>query len=198
MWSVVLDRYVGHSNHIETLPAVSLTSTGTYTFWVDDWHGLRTEYRFRVTLIRALQYESEDNDDIPILPNDEQTAIIDYVFRLVAANSKVKYHDTHRLNKFSGNISKTIMSDIHQFKLPDVTKKAHAKVIMLTAYGSMQTAVKALQLGAIDYITKPVQDWAAVTASIQRARKERELQVENERLVGELTEQNVAPAPCVG
>jgi CheY-like chemotaxis protein len=73
----------------------------------------------------------------------------------------------------------------------------HAKVIMLTAYGSMQTAVKALQLGAIDYITKPVQDWAAVIASIQRARKERELQVENERLVGELTEQNVALSRAV-
>jgi DNA-binding response OmpR family regulator len=68
----------------------------------------------------------------------------------------------------------------------------HAKVIMLTAYGSMQTAVKALQLGAIDYITKPIEDWPAVIASVRRARNEHQLQIENERLIGELKGQNLA------
>lgn len=39
-------------------------------------------------------------------------------------------------------------------------KKLHAKlpVIMITGYGSMDIATKAMKLGAMDYITKPFKD----------------------------------------
>ncbi len=49
--------------------------------------------------------------------------------------------------------------------MPDITglellqmikeKKSEVSVIMMTAYGSIETAVKAMKLGAFDYITKP-------------------------------------------
>ncbi len=53
-----------------------------------------------------------------------------------------------------------------------------AAVIMLTAYGSIESAVKALKLGAADYLTKPVVD-AELRVAIERALRQRELMAEN-------------------
>ena len=55
-----------------------------------------------------------------------------------------------------------MISDIrmHPVNGIDLLKQARAEcpgmcVIMLTAYGSVETAIEALKLGAFDYITKP-------------------------------------------
>jgi DNA-binding NtrC family response regulator len=41
--------------------------------------------------------------------------------------------------------------------LPEIRQAApHAEVVMLTAYGSVKTAVEAMRAGAFDYLTKPV------------------------------------------
>ena len=44
-----------------------------------------------------------------------------------------------------------------------------AEVIVITGHGDMDTSIAALQLGASDYITKPVRD-AALTLALDRAR----------------------------
>jgi len=61
-----------------------------------------------------------------------------------------------------------------------------AKVIMMSAHGSMHSVVKALQLGAVDYVVKPIEDWEALERTIRRALDERKLQVENAKLLEEL------------
>ena len=66
----------------------------------------------------------------------------------------------------------------------------YTQTIMLAAHASMQTAVRALQLGALDYVEKPIRSWEALINSIQRALKERTLKVENARLMFELRESN--------
>ncbi len=53
-----------------------------------------------------------------------------------------------------------------------------AAVIMLTAYGTIESAVKALKMGAADYLTKPVVD-AELRVAIERALRQRELLAEN-------------------
>jgi len=45
-----------------------------------------------------------------------------------------------------------------------------AEVIVITGHGDMDTSIAALQLGASDYITKPVRD-AALTIALDRARE---------------------------
>ncbi|MBT3342004.1 MAG: sigma-54-dependent Fis family transcriptional regulator [Gemmatimonadetes bacterium] len=54
-------------------------------------------------------------------------------------------------------------------------------VIMITAYGDMDSAVEALRAGAFDFFGKPVR-LRDLDASLQRMRKFRELRRENERL----------------
>ncbi|NQU75220.1 MAG: sigma-54-dependent Fis family transcriptional regulator [Planctomycetes bacterium] len=60
-------------------------------------------------------------------------------------------------------------------------------VILMTAYGTIDTAVEAMRLGAYDYITKPF-DGDKILALVDRAIAHRRLQRENEVLRAELSE----------
>ncbi len=81
-----------------------------------------------------------------------------------------------------------ILSDL---KMPEMsglelTKKIKTKhpetiVILLTAYGTIETAVEAMQLGAFDFLTKPV-NLDAVEFAIKRALASKQIQDENKSL----------------
>ena len=73
---------------------------------------------------------------------------------------------------------------------PDMT------VIIMTAYASVETAVKALKAGAYDYIAKPF-DPEELSVLVRRASEHRSLRSENLRLKERL-EAVSAPSPIVG
>ncbi|MEM7754441.1 MAG: response regulator [Planctomycetota bacterium] len=54
-------------------------------------------------------------------------------------------------------------------------------VVMLTGYGTIESAVQALRLGAIDYLTKPVMD-EELRIALERAIAQHELLAENAQL----------------
>jgi DNA-binding NtrC family response regulator len=60
-----------------------------------------------------------------------------------------------------------------------------ARVLLMTAYGSLETAIEALRHGAYDYLTKPFK-MAEVTHAIRRALDDLRLRQENERLRAEV------------
>jgi len=61
------------------------------------------------------------------------------------------------------------------------------EVILLTGYGTIESAVEAIRLGAFDYLTKPVID-DELNFSIQRALGQREIRAENQKLKKKLDE----------
>jgi len=66
--------------------------------------------------------------------------------------------------------------------LGEITKRhRQSAVIMLTGYGTVESAVEALRLGAIDYLTKPVVD-DELRISLRRAMRHQALQSENAML----------------
>jgi DNA-binding NtrC family response regulator len=69
-------------------------------------------------------------------------------------------------------------------------------VIMITAYASVETAIRALKEGAHDYITKPV-DPDELHRLVERALKQRRLETENVQL-REKIEELTAPSAIVG
>jgi len=81
-----------------------------------------------------------------------------------------------------------VLLDLH---LPDsdglevlakiVAETPSLPVVMLTAHGDFKTAVRATQLGAFDYLTKPV-DEEELALVVRRAREKRALQIEVEEL----------------
>lgn len=85
-----------------------------------------------------------------------------------------------------------MLSDIRMSPVSgmDVLKTAHTErpsmsVIMLTAYGSVETAIEALKLGAFDYVTKPFKvDELLIT--VQRALEYNKAITENANLKAQL------------
>ncbi len=66
------------------------------------------------------------------------------------------------------------------------------EVIIITAYGSMETAIQALELGAYDYIPKPFGDLKDVRTTIDRALEKYRISSENKSLLRELQEKTDA------
>jgi two-component system response regulator AtoC len=60
------------------------------------------------------------------------------------------------------------------------------EVIVITAYGSIDTAVNAMRLGAYDYLTKPIEREELLLV-VQRAAEKRTLRIEGQQLKQELT-----------
>ncbi|GAA5115391.1 hypothetical protein GCM10023212_00010 [Luteolibacter yonseiensis] len=60
---VVFERNLA-SNSLESNNPITLAKTGDYRLRIDDYHGIRTEHRFRVSLMRGMQSESEQNDSL--------------------------------------------------------------------------------------------------------------------------------------
>jgi DNA-binding NtrC family response regulator len=60
-----------------------------------------------------------------------------------------------------------------------------ARVLLMTAFGSIENAIEAMRLGAYDYLTKPFK-LAEVTLAIRRAQDDRQIREENQRLREEI------------
>jgi DNA-binding NtrC family response regulator len=72
----------------------------------------------------------------------------------------------------------------------------HVAVIMITAFASVETAVRALKQGAFDYVTKPI-DPDELSHLVRRALEQRRLEHENTRL-RESLDDLVSVDPIVG
>lgn len=92
-----------------------------------------------------------------------------------------------------------VMTDI---RMPGLTgidllervKKARldTEVIIMTSDASLGSALKAIQLGAYDYLLKPFEDLQAVEMVVQRALDKQFLKRENQRLLEQMKEKNEA------
>jgi DNA-binding NtrC family response regulator len=60
-------------------------------------------------------------------------------------------------------------------------RQPHARVVLMTAFASLETAIEAIRHGAYDYLTKPFK-LAEVTLTLDRALDDRRLREENRRL----------------
>ena len=73
------------------------------------------------------------------------------------------------------------LPDIDGLQILEVMRQKRALVILLTGYGDIPTAVKAMQLGAENFLTKPV-DLPHLVATVERAIEKLDLRRENVRL----------------
>jgi DNA-binding NtrC family response regulator len=75
-------------------------------------------------------------------------------------------------------------------------RQPHARVVLMTAFASLETAIDAIRQGAYDYLTKPFK-LAEVTLTINRALDDRRLREEN-RLLREQVEQRLGFDNLIG
>lgn len=66
------------------------------------------------------------------------------------------------------------------------------EVIVVTGYGSLETAIAAMELGAYDYVLKPLNNVFEIRRKVERALDRQRISRENARLLQELREKNSA------
>ena len=99
------------------------------------------------------------------------------------------------LDKFRRNPFPLIITDI---RLPSamngldlveviLRSRPQTTVIVITAHGTVETAVEAMRLGAFDFITKPL-DLDLIRQQVRKAREHHQLRIENSRLREELAD----------
>lgn len=78
-------------------------------------------------------------------------------YEIVQATSAKEAMEKMAQDSFSLLISDIVMPEMNGLELLKLVKKEWplTKAIMMTAYASTETAVKAIRLGALDYLTKP-------------------------------------------
>jgi two-component system, NtrC family, response regulator PilR len=98
-----------------------------------------------------------------------------------------KAQDVVRSESFDLMISDIRMSPVDGMQLLKIARKERSgmAVIMITAYGSVETAVEAMKEGAFDYVTKPFKvDELLIT--VQRALEYHDALAENANLKKQL------------
>ena len=92
------------------------------------------------------------------------------------------------LDKIQKNDFDVVITDLKLDKISGMevlsatkTQNPQTEVIMLTGYGSIETAVAAMKAGAIDYLTKPI-DAEELMLALERAQERQQLKSEVARL----------------
>ncbi len=129
-----------------------------------------------------------------ILVVDDETLIRNSLQRLLEKNNyQVRVAETveDALELLEVHAFDLILSDLRLPGAPGthlIEKVAGIPIIIMTSYASVNSAVEAMKLGAIDYIAKPF-DHAELILMIQRIIKERKLALENTVLKKELAKE---------
>jgi DNA-binding NtrC family response regulator len=126
-------------------------------------------------------------DDEPSILSVLCTVLKSEDYDVTAASDGQQAIDLFRSGDFDLLISDIRMNPINGMDILRIVheEKPSTSVIMLTAYGSVETAIEALKLGAFDYVTKPFKvDELLIT--VQRALSYRDALNENATLKRQL------------
>ena len=108
-------------------------------------------------------------------------------YSTVGAESYKQAVNQVQRQKFSLVITDVNLPDGSGFELLNLLKKNYPQtvVIIITGYGTIESAVEAIKMGAYDYLTKPIVD-DELRLTIERALKQQSLISENETLKSQL------------
>ncbi len=135
----------------------------------------------------AGQFASGHGRRILIVDDDEAvlTGLAEYFARLgyevVRAATGQQGLDGFQSQEPDVTILDLRLPDIDGMQILEIMRRKRALVILLTGYGDIPTAVRAMQLGAENFLTKPV-DLPHLVATVERAIEKLDLQRENVRL----------------
>jgi DNA-binding NtrC family response regulator len=84
-------------------------------------------------------------------------------------------------------VTDLVMDQVGGLEVLAAAKRCHPppRVILMTAFGTLETAIEALRKGAYDYLTKPFK-MAEVSVAVRRALDDQRLRGENDRLRAEV------------
>ncbi|MBM4391445.1 MAG: response regulator [Deltaproteobacteria bacterium] len=86
------------------------------------------------------------------------------------------------------------LPDVNGMELLRIAKQKEplTEVIILTGYGSLETALAAIELDAFDYVLKPLNNVFDIRKKVRQAFAKQDVSLENRRLIAALREKNGA------
>ena len=108
-------------------------------------------------------------------------------YQVVTVSDPLKVPELLQEGDFDLLISDLRMPQMDGMELLDRVRQidSHLPYIILTAYGTVESAIEAMRKGALDYITKPFRQ-EQILLTVEKALKFRRLQKENLALKKEL------------
>jgi DNA-binding NtrC family response regulator len=108
-------------------------------------------------------------------------------YEVVTTNTPLEVPELLRKEPFDLLITDLRMPDIDGIELIEMVRQVDDQLpfIVITAYGTIESAVEAMRKGAFDYITKPFRQ-EQILLTIEKVMKWRRLQKENIALKAEL------------
>lgn len=144
------------------------------------------------------------NSDYSILVVDDEPLIrksLYEILKIAGFKAQMAMTGEEAFNLLSNSVFDIVITDM---KLPKMSgldllyfikkKSPETEVIMITGYGSIETAVEAIKKGAFDYVSKPIVD-DEVKVLIQKILERKELLRENQNL-RQLVQKNKRDAFC--
>lgn len=112
-------------------------------------------------------------------------------YKIFSASSGKEGVETTRVNPVDIILSDFKMPDLNGIEVLEQVKKINPEIsfVIVTAYGTVENAVKAMRLGAFDYISKPV-DLDELDLMIERIIEHKNLKSENQLLKSQLQEKH--------
>jgi DNA-binding NtrC family response regulator len=122
-------------------------------------------------------------DDDPTMREMVQDLLEARSFEVATAPSAEDAIELARDRSFDAVLTDLQMPEMDGLGLLGSLRDLHPElpVILMTSFGSIQTAVAAMQAGAHDYVTKPFET-ESLLLTVERALEKRDLQEENRRL----------------
>ncbi|ACM19892.2 response regulator sensor, GAF domain-containing [Geotalea daltonii FRC-32] len=133
-------------------------------------------------------------DDSPSFQKMVYGLLLKKGYRVTCASSgeeAVRLFRAEEFNMVLTDIMLPGMSGLNMLKLAK-EMKPEIDVVIISSNASSFTAIKALRLGAYDYIVKPIDDEAILYNVVARTMEKQSLTVENRRLIRDLSEKNHA------
>ncbi len=123
------------------------------------------------------------DDEAPIRDMLQKGLTLRGGFSVEVAQSGIEAIEKIEKDVFDLVLTDLMMPEMDGLELLKTVKgtRPEVMVILMTAYGSIETAVEAMRIGANDYITKPV-DFNELLIHISKAQKENALLMENRLL----------------
>jgi DNA-binding NtrC family response regulator len=108
-------------------------------------------------------------------------------YEVVTTNNPLEVPDLLKKQAFDLLVTDLRMPDIDGIELIEMVKQIDDQIpfIIITAYGTIESAVEAMRKGAFDYITKPFRQ-EQILLTIEKVMRWRRLQKENIALKAEL------------
>ena len=131
-------------------------------------------------------------DDEPVILQILRAVFEDQPYRLTTVASGLDARAVLQEQGCDILITDKNLPDVGGLELLRLAKERDpsTEVIVVTGYGSLETAIAAMELGAYDYVLKPLNNVFEIRRKVERALDRQRISRENARLLQELRDKN--------